>query len=88
MDRAVARRNIFPVPQVPYRLEKFRLVGTVLQIVGMLPGIEHQQRDTALRGFRLMIVNLNRKQAVGLLTGSQASAAQPDPMMVEAARIN
>ena len=45
-------RDVLPVPHVPDRVEVLRLLVLVLQVVGVLPGIEHQQRHAAHERFR------------------------------------
>src|SRR6184192_2106856 len=50
--------HVLPVPQVPDRLEVLLLAGLVLQVVGVLPGIEYEERDAPLRDLVLMVVDL------------------------------
>src|SRR5581483_4755219 len=60
--RHVAGGNIVPVPEIPHRFEKLGLLGAVLQVIRVFPGVEHHQRQAALRGLRLMIVYLHDDQ--------------------------
>src|SRR5688572_18204933 len=40
--------DVRPVPQVPGRLEEVGLAVLVLQVPGVLPGVEHHDRDAGL----------------------------------------
>jgi hypothetical protein len=56
--RLKAVRHVRPVPHVPHRVEKVRLPVLVLQVVRVLPGIEHEQGRARLRQVRLVVVDL------------------------------
>src|SRR5438105_9566304 len=50
--------HVLPVPQVPDGLEVLLLLRLVLQVVGVLPGVEHQQREARLGHLGLVVVDL------------------------------
>src|SRR5262245_38272506 len=60
-----ARLNIVPVPGIPDRLEERHLLVLVLEVVGVLPGIDHDKGNSALAQIRLVIVDLAGQQALG-----------------------
>src|SRR5262245_14009406 len=59
-----ARLDIVPIPGIPDRLEERRLLVLVLEVVGMLPGIDHEKGNSALAQIRLVIVYLARQEAL------------------------
>jgi hypothetical protein len=50
----------------------------ILQVVGMLPHVEDQQRHRTVTDVALVVVDLLHDQAL-TPTGSHASAPQPEP---------
>src|SRR6266540_4209887 len=58
----VALADVVPVPQVPHRFEELRLLRLVLQVVGVLPGIDDEQGHPGLGEVRLVIVDLGSEE--------------------------
>ena len=52
-----AGRNALPVPEVPDGLEKRLLLILVLQIISVLPGVNHHERNAGLTQVALMVVD-------------------------------
>src|SRR5262249_30811194 len=59
----VAGSHVLPVPHVPDGFEELRLLVLILQVIGVLPRIQREQRRAALDRVRLMIVDLRGEQA-------------------------
>src|SRR6185369_4940786 len=55
--------HVTPIPHVPDGLEKLRLAVLVLQIIRVLPRVEHEQRDASLSDLGFEIVDLHNNQA-------------------------
>src|SRR5690349_21656470 len=59
-----ARRDVGPVHDLPERLDPVRLHVPVLQVVGVLPHVEHEQRRRALPDVALVVVDLLDDEAL------------------------
>src|SRR5438270_1061106 len=57
-----ALRDVLPVPEVPDGGEVLVLVGLVLQVVGVLPAVEDEERHAPLRDLVLVVVDLRRPE--------------------------
>src|SRR5215475_3949560 len=82
--------HVAPVPDVPDRLEELRLAILVLEVVGVLPGVDHHQRHASYLQYQ------NRKteffEAVWNVwnwsdVAERFDADHPDPMMVAATSV-
>ena len=62
--RCVPRLHVRPVDDIPERLDVVRLDVLVLQVEGVLPHVDLQQRDDAQRDVGLLVVQLEGQQPV------------------------
>src|SRR3954470_23309101 len=83
-------RDVVTVPQVPDRLEVLVLLGLVLQVVGVLPPVEDEERNAALGYLVLVVVDLRRAEALDdripdqrRPAGSHQRAARLDQLLLE-----
>src|SRR3954465_1511949 len=83
-------RDVVPVPEVPDRLEVLVLLGLVLQVVGVLPAVEDEERNAALGDLVLVVVDLRRPEALDdripdqrRPAGSHQRAARLDHLLLE-----
>src|SRR3954469_4249956 len=83
-------RDVVPVPEVPDRLEVLVLLGLVLQVVGVLPAVEDEERGAALGDLVLVVVDLRRAEALDdripdqrRPAGSHQRAARLDQLLLE-----
>ena len=60
-----AGRHVGPVDDVPQRGEEVGLHVLVLQVEGVLPGVEDEERDRAVADVALVVVDLLDDQAAG-----------------------
>src|ERR1700738_5188541 len=74
-------RDVLPVPDVPDRFEELGLAVLVLQVEGVLPRVENEERNPALGEVGLVVVDLGRQKA---LAERFPDEGQPDPMIVPA----
>src|SRR4029450_5348120 len=57
-DALIAPRDIFPVEDLPESGHPVFLLGEVLEVVGVLPHVEHEHRNGTVAGVALVIVDL------------------------------
>jgi diguanylate cyclase (GGDEF)-like protein/PAS domain S-box-containing protein len=61
---AEALGRVLPVPDVPDGLEELRLTVLILQVVRVLPRVEHEDRHARLSHVRLVVVELRDEEAL------------------------
>src|SRR4249920_305388 len=54
--------HVLPVPHVPHGVEELGLSVLILEVEGVLPGVEHEQGSARLRQVRLVVVDLRHEE--------------------------